>query len=75
MPHNRARPWTADEEQLLLALHSHGLSLPRISSKLRRTTGAARGRLYALLREQERADDISQASRLTVPTDREVPLP
>ena len=48
---NRRRPWTADEERLLQDLHEQGISMPRISIKLNRSTMAVRVRLYCLLRQ------------------------
>ena len=48
----RCRPWTEEEEQLLLELSARGFSPSRLSSRLGRTTGAVRGRLYGLLRER-----------------------
>ena len=48
----RCKPWTAEEEQLLLDLSAQGFSPSRLSSRLGRTTGAVRGRLYGLLRER-----------------------
>jgi hypothetical protein len=48
----RVRPWTADEDQDMLELTARGFSVTRISARLDRTTSAARGRRYALLRAQ-----------------------
>ena len=48
----RCRPWSEEEEQLLLDLSAQGFSPSRLSSRLGRTTGAVRGRLYGLLRER-----------------------
>src|SRR5688572_23431114 len=54
---NRKRAWTAEEEQQLLDLAAQGLSPSRISVRLKRTTGAVEGRLYALLRSRSTPED------------------
>jgi hypothetical protein len=56
------RAWSAHDERLLLNFHAQGISLPRISSKLNRTTGAVRVRMYALLRRQAGGRDEPDSS-------------
>ena len=56
------RAWSAHDERLLLNFHAQGISLARISSKLNRSTGAVRGRMYALLRQQAAGRDDTDLS-------------
>jgi hypothetical protein len=65
----RCRPWSEEEEQLLLDLSAQGLSPSRLSSRLGRTTGAVRGRLYGLLRERAALGKPGPRSRGTASSD------
>ena len=45
---NRRRPWTPEQEHELLELVSQGVSISRISARLRRSRQAIEGRLSRL---------------------------
>jgi hypothetical protein len=56
------RAWSAHDERLLLNLHAQGISLPTISNRLNRTTGAVRERMYALSQQQAGGRDEGDLS-------------
>ena len=47
-----SRPWTDDEEALLLALHREGRSMPVMAARLRRRESAIRRRRAEILRRK-----------------------
>ena len=45
MPENAGKPWTKEEENLVIQLYSEGLSTRSIADKLGRSVGSIRSRL------------------------------
>ena len=48
LPENAGKPWSEEEEKVLLGLYNEGLSKKEISQRLGRTTGSITSRLLRL---------------------------
>ncbi|MCH9036385.1 MAG: hypothetical protein IH860_03565 [Chloroflexi bacterium] len=68
LPENAGKPWTPDEEQMLLEAFDLDINVKGLAKRHSRTPGAITARLVRLGRISERSEELGRAKHSFAPT-------